>query len=478
MEFHMKLENYIDGMLNGNLSELVDKEAKSNQLVAQAVIAAYIGDMESVTSALSSGIKVNATAQGKYLKSVSLKENIKNPIAENVSKVVGKNVTDNESFIPLHLDTFTCLASAVLGEQEDMILFLLNNGAEINAKCNIASVESTNKDKVKIQIYDCSIFMLSVIVGNKDITKLLINHAKEKNILKQNIMNQAIIASSMPAELGYFNMNKFLSTFSGTKLDVFDVSHALGDAEMFKLIFSSIRPSIEWLCLNTISEFLVEDQKIFLDIILDRLKESYEAKAISEYLITNMTLVLAIKKGLSVNPLLDLLDVEQCELHYSFPSEFGFFDTEYKSLLHVAVEYGREGNVKELLDKRVNPNILDGKKNTPLHIVLRTPPYAESLWMALAAAGAKLNIKNREGKTCLDLCTNEFMKKKIIDEFEKQDEATKKKVVLSPVISAQTSQTIFNQYGEHSVVPYAKELMPNLSLDDNEPHSNRLLMNI
>ena len=79
-----------------------------------------------------------------------------------------------------------------------------------------------------------------------------------------------------------------------------------------------------------------------------------------------------------------------------------YFIPEYATtLLHIAISRGFPFEIVALLISTVmNVNILDKKKNTPLHLHLRRPkedPDWERITLKLILSGSDLDAKNEEG---------------------------------------------------------------------------------
>jgi ankyrin repeat protein len=100
-------------------------------------------------------------------------------------------------------------------------------------------------------------------------------------------------------------------------------------------------------------------------------------------------------KALSKNSeeeVLKLLDV---------PFDFNSRIRRGRALLHIAVARGYEKVVRRLLDKKVDVDIKDQSKITPLHLAAVSSNPSEEIVTALLRAGADVNAKDKRGMSSL-----------------------------------------------------------------------------
>jgi ankyrin repeat protein len=86
-------------------------------------------------------------------------------------------------------------------------------------------------------------------------------------------------------------------------------------------------------------------------------------------------------------------------------ADAGFSLDDGTTIVHAAVGSGRTAALAMALQLRPDPNVADGKGQTPLHVLLRSDPGAETaaLMQLLASRGARTDIRNQSGETAADL---------------------------------------------------------------------------
>jgi 26S proteasome non-ATPase regulatory subunit 10 len=87
-------------------------------------------------------------------------------------------------------------------------------------------------------------------------------------------------------------------------------------------------------------------------------------------------------------------------------------DQDHRTPLHRAAIRGHLFVAKLLLEANAHVNAVDSLGNTPIHLALEED-HAEFVIMLVKEYGADLTIQNKEGKTPLDIITNESLRQSI-----------------------------------------------------------------
>lgn len=84
--------------------------------------------------------------------------------------------------------------------------------------------------------------------------------------------------------------------------------------------------------------------------------------------------------------------------------------------LHRATVNSDKDEIARLLHKNANVNTVDGLKNTPLHIAIVQSD--EEIIELLINRGADVHLKNRNGKSSLDLAREDYVSDRILELLE------------------------------------------------------------
>jgi len=368
-------------------------------LINQLVKAAYAGDLTIVKKNLLTNMDVNCRAE--Y------------PCA-NVEKIDGESISypSEARFKKLHpskwncavwreenLNTFTPLAAAILGKQQDMVSWLLQEGCADAEVVVTAYSYGKNGSFWSEKITNLNMLNLAIFVGNTKILHVICQYLKQKDMLQNQAVNMANLEH-----------NKDI-----TQVNAFGMMEQLNDTDNLKVFLSYFAWSSEAIneTLKSVVQRLNDRDCELVKTYAQEIIRLTSQNIISESILQSDIIYLAFKND----------KIELCKYFMSLLSleqqRQGLIriqDYDGCPLLHNAVILKNMVMIGLLCNEQNDVNFLDAKGNTPLHTALLLSDCPTNIMSTLIKHGAAIDIKNSAQKTALDLCRQPIMKRHLITE--------------------------------------------------------------